>query len=172
MIQNLISNDAAHVEALLAANRIHDHVAMNADEVLAVKNGVFILPGRINDLHREVLIPVANDFAERVFDGRVIRVHEMSIHILHSERAFAWWYLLVVLAMWGGVSCSCIPTDLLPTMAIFRCFCCGAILPLMVPPHVRVVLDEMEEYSVVVGVESARVVLLESGEMSRLGENV
>jgi hypothetical protein len=28
----------------------------------------------------------------------------------------------------GGIAMNNLPTDLLPTMAIFRCFCCGGIV--------------------------------------------
>jgi hypothetical protein len=43
VVQDLITNDARHLEALLRGNRIDDHVAMNADKVLGVENAVFIL---------------------------------------------------------------------------------------------------------------------------------
>lgn len=43
MIQNLVTDDSHHFEALLAANAVDNHVSMNANEVLAIQNGVFIL---------------------------------------------------------------------------------------------------------------------------------
>jgi hypothetical protein len=43
VVQDLIANNARHLEALLGSNRIDDHVAMNADEVLGIEDTVFIL---------------------------------------------------------------------------------------------------------------------------------
>ena len=46
VIENLVAYDPGHLEALLAGDRVHDHVAMDADEVLGVENAVFILQER------------------------------------------------------------------------------------------------------------------------------
>lgn len=43
MIEDFISNDANHFEALFAGNAVHDHVAVDANEVLAVQDSIFIL---------------------------------------------------------------------------------------------------------------------------------
>ena len=43
MIQNLVADDSHHLEALLAANAVDNHVSMDANKVLAIQNGVFIL---------------------------------------------------------------------------------------------------------------------------------
>lgn len=43
MIQNLVANDSDHLETLLAANAVDNHVTMNTDEVLAVEDSVFVL---------------------------------------------------------------------------------------------------------------------------------
>jgi hypothetical protein len=43
VIQNFVANDSHHLEALLAADAVDDHVTVDADEVLAVQNGVFVL---------------------------------------------------------------------------------------------------------------------------------
>ena len=43
MVQDLIADDARHLEALLAGNGVDDHVAMDADEVLRVEDAVLIL---------------------------------------------------------------------------------------------------------------------------------
>jgi hypothetical protein len=96
MIKYLIPNDPTHLEALLARDGIYNHVAMNANEVLAVENGVLVLPRRVDDLESEVLIPVADDLAESVFDGRVVRVDEMAVDELDCEGGFAYaWVRLV-----------------------------------------------------------------------------
>lgn len=43
VIENLIADNARHFEALLARNRVDDHVAVNADEVLRVEDAILIL---------------------------------------------------------------------------------------------------------------------------------
>ena len=90
MIQDLIPNDPTHLEALLAGDRVDDHVAVDADEVFAVEDGVLVLPGRVDDLHAEVLVTVAHDFGEGVFDGWVVRLHEVAVHVLHGQGRFAY----------------------------------------------------------------------------------
>jgi hypothetical protein len=45
VVQDLIANDARHLEALLGRHRVDNHVAMNADKVLRIENTVFILQG-------------------------------------------------------------------------------------------------------------------------------
>lgn len=89
MVQDLISDDAHHLEALLAADRIYNHVAVDADKVLGVENAVFVLAGGVDHLDGKVMVAVADDLAESVFDGRVVRVHEVAIDILHCEGGFA-----------------------------------------------------------------------------------
>ena len=90
MIQDLIANDPTHLKALLTRNRVDDHVAVNANKVLAVKYSVLVLTRSIDDLDGEVMVAVANDFAEGVLDGRVVGVDEVPVDVLHSEGAFAW----------------------------------------------------------------------------------
>jgi hypothetical protein len=89
VIQDLIPNDAAHLKALLAGNRVYDHVAMDADEVLAVEYSILILASSIDDLHGKVLVPVADDFAKRIFNGRVVRIDKVAVHELDCQRGFA-----------------------------------------------------------------------------------
>lgn len=43
MVEDLVADDAGHLEALLAGDRVDDHVAMDADEVLRVQDAIFIL---------------------------------------------------------------------------------------------------------------------------------
>lgn len=43
VIEDLVTDDARHLEALLAGNRVHDQVAMDANEVLGIENAVLIL---------------------------------------------------------------------------------------------------------------------------------
>jgi hypothetical protein len=90
VIQNLIPYDAHHLEALLAADRVDDHVAVDADEVLGVEDAVLVLAGGVDHLDGEVVVAVADDFAESVFDGRVIRVDEVAVDILNCEGRFTW----------------------------------------------------------------------------------
>jgi hypothetical protein len=43
VVEDFVADDARHFKALLTGNRVDDHVAMDADKVLRVKNAVFIL---------------------------------------------------------------------------------------------------------------------------------
>lgn len=89
VIQDLIPNNAHHLEALLAADRIHNHVAMNANKVLGVEDAVLVLAGGVDHLDGKVMVAVADDLAESVFDGRVVRVDEVPVDVLHCEGGFA-----------------------------------------------------------------------------------
>ena len=85
MIQDLIPYNPAHLETLLAPDRVHDHVPMYANEMLAVQDGVLVLARRIDDLSSKVLIPVAYDFAEGVLDGWVVGVDKVAVDVLYGE---------------------------------------------------------------------------------------
>ena len=82
MVQYLVSNDPTHLKALLARNRVHNHVTMYANKVLAIEYRVLVLTSRVDYLDREVLVPVPYNLAERVFDGRVIGIDEVTIDVL------------------------------------------------------------------------------------------
>lgn len=43
MIENLVPNNTRHLKALLASDRVDNHVSMNADKVLRVEDTIFIL---------------------------------------------------------------------------------------------------------------------------------
>lgn len=89
MIQDLIPYDADHFKTLLRSDGIDNHVAMDSDKVLAVQDGVLILAGSIDDLHTEFLVPMLDDFAERVLDGGVVGIDKVAVDILDGEGGFA-----------------------------------------------------------------------------------
>lgn len=89
VVQDLVSDDAHHFEALLAADGVDDHVAVDADEVLGVENAVLVLAGGVDHLDGEVVVAVADDLAESVFNGRVVRVDKVAVDILDCEGGFA-----------------------------------------------------------------------------------
>lgn len=90
VVENLVPNDADHLEALLAADRVDDHVAVDADEVFGVEDAVFVLAGGVDHLDGEIMVSVADDLAEGVLDGRVVGVDKVAVDILHGEGGFAW----------------------------------------------------------------------------------
>jgi hypothetical protein len=90
VVQNLVPDDAHHLKALLAADRVDDHVAVDADKVLRVEDAVLVLAGGVDHLDGEVVVAVADDFAEGVFDGRVVRVDKVAVDVLDCEGGFAW----------------------------------------------------------------------------------
>jgi hypothetical protein len=90
VVQDLVPDDAHHLEALLAADRVDDHVAVDADKVLGVEDAVLVLAGGVDHLDGEVVVAVADDFAKGVFDGRVVRVDKVAVDVLDCEGGFAW----------------------------------------------------------------------------------
>lgn len=89
MVEDLVADDATHFEALLARDRVDDHVAVDADEVLAVEDGVFVLARRIYNLGREVGVLVSDHFAKGVLDRRVVGVYEVAVDVLDCQGALA-----------------------------------------------------------------------------------
>lgn len=102
MVQDLISDDAHHLEALLAADRVDDHVAVDTNEVLGVEDAVFILASGVDHLDGKVMVAVADDLAESVFDGRVVGVDKVAVDVLHCEGGFA---CARVVLLGGGYFC-------------------------------------------------------------------
>jgi hypothetical protein len=47
VVENLVADDARHLEALLAGDRVDNHVAMDANEVLRVEDAILILKGSV-----------------------------------------------------------------------------------------------------------------------------
>lgn len=106
VVEDLLANDSDHFKALLGSDRVDDHVAVDANEVLAVEYRVLILTCGVDDLHGEVLVPVANDFAERVLNGRVVRVDKVPVDILNGEGTLAWLpQVLSAFTFAGGMHC-------------------------------------------------------------------
>lgn len=62
---------------------------MYSNEVLAVQDGVLVLSRGVDDLDAEVLVAVADYFAEGVFDGGVVGVYEVAVDELDCEGGFA-----------------------------------------------------------------------------------
>jgi len=46
VVQDLVAKDADYLKGLPGSNRIDEHVAMDADEVLGVQDAVFVLEQR------------------------------------------------------------------------------------------------------------------------------
>ena len=62
---------------------------MNANKVLGIQNAVLVLAGGVDHLDGKVVVAVADDLAESVFDGRVVRVDEVPVDVLHCEGGLA-----------------------------------------------------------------------------------
>jgi hypothetical protein len=43
VVEDLVADDSRHFEALLAGDRVDDHVAMDADEVFGVEDAILVL---------------------------------------------------------------------------------------------------------------------------------
>jgi hypothetical protein len=105
VIQNLIPNNPHHLETLLAPHGVHDHIPMNSDKMLAVENAVLVLPRGVDHLDGEVVVAVADHFAESVFDRRVVGVDEVPVDVLDCEGGFACWGEVLVLGRGRRVLC-------------------------------------------------------------------
>ena len=46
MVEDFVSDDARHLKALLARDRVYYHIAVNANEVLRIEDTIFILPNQ------------------------------------------------------------------------------------------------------------------------------
>jgi hypothetical protein len=62
---------------------------MDADKVLAVQDTVLVLAGGVDHLDGEIMVAVADDFAESVFDSWVVGVDKVPVDVLDCERGFA-----------------------------------------------------------------------------------
>lgn len=88
MVQNLFPNHLHHLKARQAADRVHQHVPVNPNKVLAVQDAVLILARSVDNFRRIVLPLVPNLFAKGVFDGGVVRLDKVPIYVADRERGF------------------------------------------------------------------------------------
>jgi len=56
MIENLVPDYPYHLEALLAPNRVDQHVAMNTDKVFRVKDTVLILDSKVSCTRPDIFV--------------------------------------------------------------------------------------------------------------------
>ena len=79
MIQNLVPDHPDHLKRRARGHGIHNHIAMDTDAVFGVQDTVFILPGGVDDLGRELLALVFHGPVEGVFDGGVVVLDESAL---------------------------------------------------------------------------------------------
>jgi hypothetical protein len=89
VVQNLVTDYSAHLEALFASYRVHNHVAVDADVVLAVKKAVFVLARGVDHLDGVVLVAESKDFAKGVLNRGIVRVDKVPVDELYGEGALA-----------------------------------------------------------------------------------
>lgn len=95
--------------------------------MLAVEDGVLVLPGRVDDFGEVVLVLVTDCLGESVFDRGVVAIYEVSVDELHRQRRFA-----CEASLAGDLRVGMfenLPTARLPTMASLRCL--GAALGML-----------------------------------------
>jgi hypothetical protein len=63
---------------------------MNTDKVLRIKDTVLVLASGVDDLGREILVLVPDDFAECVLDGGIVALHKVTVDELDSQTRLAW----------------------------------------------------------------------------------
>ena len=89
VIEDLLANDANHIEALLVSYTIHNHVSMDTDELSAVQDCVLVLSCCVDDFGCIVLVLVTDDLGKGVFNGRIVSVDEVTVDKLNCEGALA-----------------------------------------------------------------------------------
>ena len=108
MVQNLVPDDSNHLKGLPRSHRVHQHVAMNANEVFGVQDAILVLsvpagwsgrpclheailgmptylPCRVDYLSSVVLAFVFDYFTERILDRGVVAFDEVAVHELDSK---------------------------------------------------------------------------------------
>jgi hypothetical protein len=103
VVEYFIPNDLHHLKALSASNIINQHVAVNANKMLAVEDRVFILESReskqkistsrwipyltsgINNLKAVISSLVSHNLRKCVLNCRVIRLNKMALDKLNGE---------------------------------------------------------------------------------------
>ena len=137
VVENLLANERNHVKGCTRRDRVHEHVAMDADKVLGVQDRILILvllassfachPAarrggsflkrtsthlacRIHDLRRELFSLEMNLFGKGVFNGRVVTFNKVSLDELDRERGFPYCshFGQMIWKLWKGDCRGCI----------------------------------------------------------------
>jgi len=120
VVEDLVAEDANHVEGLLGGDGVDQNITVNANEVFRIQDTVFILvvvmlilatdffhltrfcvaappslqssylTSGVNNLSSIILPLVFHNLAERVFDGGVVAFDEMTVDELDSEGGLAY----------------------------------------------------------------------------------
>lgn len=96
MVEDLVTDDGYHLKGLSGGDRVDDHVAMDADEMLRVEDAVFILASRVDDLGHVVLALVLDGAVEGVLDRRVVVLDKGALDEADGQRRFACHLLAIV----------------------------------------------------------------------------
>lgn len=88
-VQDLVVENSDEIERGLGSHRVDQHVAMNADRILSMEDGVLVLSRGVQNLGIVFLALVLDDLVEGVFDGGVVRIYEMVLNISYGYRGFA-----------------------------------------------------------------------------------
>jgi hypothetical protein len=70
VVEDLVADDARHFEALLAGDRVDDHVAVDADEVFRVEDAVLVLQSILSAWVPEDQLPKLDLFEHMQSGGR------------------------------------------------------------------------------------------------------
>lgn len=117
VVEDLVTENANHVERLLGGDRVDQNIAVNANKVFRVQNAVFILviimltlaaysssflskglcccmtssylTSSVDDLGSIILSLIFDNLAERVFDGGVVAFDKVAVDELDCYGGFA-----------------------------------------------------------------------------------
>ena len=129
-----------HSEALRTAQMARDHSSelrwgMDLAAGAGRKQNLTYLASSIDNLSSKVLVLPLDHLAECVLDSRIVAVDKVAVDELHRHTGLACTVLVSYIRAMNVQSvhvvahnCACLPTALLPTMAIFLCFGGAGIL--------------------------------------------
>lgn len=150
MVQNLVTNCPYHLEWLTRCNWINNDISMDSNEMLGIQDTIFVLWEKfwfsssifvswrirvfylscsVDNLSCIILAIVLDNSAESILNCRVIAVDEVVFNKTDRERWFAWaTEMLDFLPTTMSKLNEFVPTERLPTIAIFLCFGAAGIL--------------------------------------------
>ena len=89
VVQNLVVHRLDHLKGRSRGNRVHEHIAVDANRMLRVQDRVLILPSRIDNVAVVVLAAVLDRLFKHILNRRVVGINKRVFHKPHDKRRLA-----------------------------------------------------------------------------------